>query len=85
MPHDTVCKLGLSLHSYPTLLIHFFLFLVSMPEGLKVEASSLKTSGGQTEGLVRQGAVIDMPDKLCASGTLLLFIIIPWHQFSQWT
>ncbi|KAL8786492.1 MAG: hypothetical protein Q9195_008197 [Heterodermia aff. obscurata] len=39
-----------------------------MPEQVrKVAASDLKTSGGQTDGMIRQGAIVDMSDKLCAS------------------
>ena len=33
-------------------------------------AASLTTSTGQTEGMIRQGAIVDQSDKLCASGTL---------------
>ena len=32
------------------------------------KASSLQKSTGQTEGMIRQGAIIDQSDKLCASG-----------------
>lgn len=31
-------------------------------------AASLQTSTGQTEGMIRQGAIVDQSDKLCASG-----------------
>ena len=48
-----------------------FNLLVNMSgEVRKVEASSIQTNGGQTEGMVRKGAIVDMSDKLCASGTL---------------
>ena len=41
-----------------------------MPEPVrKVAASDLETSGDQTDGMVRQGAIIGMSDKLCAPGT----------------
>lgn len=32
------------------------------------KASSLQTSTGQTEGMIRQGAITDQSDKICASG-----------------
>lgn len=32
------------------------------------KASSLQTSGGQTEGMMRQGAITNQSDKICASG-----------------
>lgn len=35
-----------------------------------IKASDIKTSTGQTEGVVRQGAIIDKSDKICASSTL---------------
>ncbi|KAL8995011.1 MAG: hypothetical protein Q9188_006910 [Gyalolechia gomerana] len=31
------------------------------------KASSLQTSTGQTEGMIRQGAITDQSDKICAS------------------
>ncbi|KAK4935114.1 hypothetical protein LTR66_015502 [Elasticomyces elasticus] len=30
-------------------------------------ASSLETSSGQTEGMIRQNAIVDLSDKLCSS------------------
>ena len=36
----------------------------------KVEASSLYTNGGQTKGMIRQNAIVDMSDNICASGML---------------
>lgn len=35
-----------------------------------IKASDIKTSTGQTEGMVRQGAIIDKSDKVCASSML---------------
>lgn len=34
------------------------------------KASDIKTSTGQTEGMIRQGAIVDKSDKVCASGML---------------
>lgn len=34
---------------------------------LIAESSSLKTSGGQTEGMIRQNALVDVTDNICAS------------------
>ena len=31
------------------------------------KAADIKTSTGQTEGMIRQGAIIDISDKVCAS------------------
>lgn len=32
------------------------------------KACSLQASGGQTEGMIRQGAITNQSDKICASG-----------------
>jgi len=31
-------------------------------------AVDIKTSGGQTEGMIRQNAIVDVSDKVCSSG-----------------
>lgn len=49
----------------------------------KVEASSIQTSGGQTEGMVRKGAIVDMSDKICASGTACNLCMALEYQLSQ--
>jgi len=36
-------------------------------EVLVKKASDIKTSDGQTEGMIRQGAIVDKSDKVCAS------------------
>lgn len=33
-----------------------------------VKASDIKPSGGQTEGMIRQNAIVDISDKICSSG-----------------
>ena len=38
------------------------------------KALDMKTSNGQTEGMIRQGAIIDKSDKVCASSTLQYLI-----------
>ena len=41
-----------------------------MPESKPVQhvsAASLAESGGQTQGMIRQNAIVDMSDKLCSS------------------
>ena len=41
-----------------------------MPGAVHItKASDLKTSGGQTEGMIRQNAIVDLADNICASGT----------------
>lgn len=41
---------------------------MSTPNQIHVtQASNLKTSGGQTEGMIRQNAITSLSDKLCAS------------------
>lgn len=35
------------------------------------KASEIKTSGGQTEGMIRQNAIVDLADDICASGLTL--------------
>lgn len=40
-----------------------------MPDPVHVtRAADIKTSDGQTEGMIRQGAIVDKSDKVCASG-----------------
>ncbi len=36
------------------------------------KASDIKTGTGQTEGMIRQGAIVDKSDKVCASSMLHL-------------
>ncbi|KAL8970306.1 MAG: hypothetical protein Q9183_001585 [Haloplaca sp. 2 TL-2023] len=43
------------------------------------KASSLQKSTGQTEGIIRQGAVIDQADKLCASAKPRTFSAVHHH------
>ncbi|KAI9713700.1 MAG: hypothetical protein M1828_001389 [Chrysothrix sp. TS-e1954] len=39
-----------------------------MPEPVHVtKAADIKVSGGQTEGMVRQNAIVDLADNICAS------------------
>lgn len=43
-----------------------------MPEPVHVtRAADIKTSDGQTDGMIRQGAIVDKSDKVCASGVPL--------------
>ena len=43
-----------------------------MPGAIHVtKAADIKTSGGQTEGMVRQNAIVDLADNICALGRLL--------------
>ena len=32
------------------------------------KAADIKTSGGQTEGMARQNAIVDLAENICASG-----------------
>lgn len=36
-----------------------------------VKGDNLKTSGAQTEGMIRMNAIADMSDQICGTGTLL--------------
>lgn len=39
-----------------------------MPNPVHVtKAAEIKTSGGQTEGMIRQNAIVDKADNICAS------------------
>ena len=43
-----------------------------MPDSVHVtKAADIETSDGQTEGMIRQDAIVDKSDKVCASGTPL--------------
>lgn len=47
---------------------------IIMPGAVHVTKSEdIKESTGQTEGMIRKGAIVDKSDKLCASGTTPCF------------
>lgn len=41
-----------------------------MSEVKFVAGSDLEASGGQTEGMIRKNAIVDMCDTMCSSGVL---------------
>jgi len=42
-----------------------------MPAPVHVtKAADIKESGGQTQGMIRQNAIVDISDKVCASGKI---------------
>lgn len=54
---------------YDTLQQRPALVVTTMPaEVQRVRAADIETSTGQTEGMIRQGAIVDKSDKVCASG-----------------
>ena len=42
----------------------------------RVRAADIETGTGQTEGMIRQGAIVDRSDKICASGMLCYRIAV---------
>lgn len=43
-----------------------------------VKSTDIETSTGQTEGMIRQGAIVDMSDKVCASSRVCCFSNNPY-------